>query len=213
MSNFTFTETASGLCLNGAGPESLVSLLAELDALLGTLGVDLDTVLGPGIAPDEVRTAMAAVDLVPPDELIVWYGWHNGLRLNDEGKYLGEAPFVYQADVDWSVRSYRYCIREMVPMGLWAEGWFCMESDRGLAAFCSGNPEDLPLLRREASDTYDFVEESTAHQVVSLSTMVALWIQAIEAGLIWPVIEHGQLTWESDGPGLVAMDAGRFFLF
>jgi hypothetical protein len=71
MSNFTFTETASGLCLSGAGPERLVSLLAELDALLGILGVDLDTVLSPGVAPDEVRTAMAAVDLVPPDELIV----------------------------------------------------------------------------------------------------------------------------------------------
>jgi hypothetical protein len=213
MAKFKFTETASGLCLEGAGPERLASVLSELDELLGSLGVDLDTVLEPGISPEKVDAAMASVGLVPPEELVVWYGWHNGLRVNDQGKYLGEPPFVYQADVDWSVRKYRYRVRESVPMGLWAEGWFCMESDRGLAAFCSGNPEDLPLLRREASDTYDFVEESTAHQVVSLSTMVALWIQAIESGLIWPVIELGQLTWGSDGPGLVAMDAGRFFLF
>jgi hypothetical protein len=212
MSKFIFTETESGACLEGAGPVRLASLLSELDELLGTLGVDLDTVLEPGIAPDEVRTAMAAVDLIPPDELIVWYGWHNGLRLNDEGKYLGFAPFVDQADVDWSVDTYQYAIRETVPMGLWAEGWFCMESDRGLAAFCSGNSEDLPLLRREQVEEYDFLEESTEHQIVSLSTMVALWIQAIEAGLIWPMIELGQLTWGRDGPGLVAMDAGRFIL-
>jgi hypothetical protein len=88
-----------------------------------------------------------------------------------------------------------------------------MESDRGLAAFCSGNPGDLPLLRREDFDSFHFLQESTAHQVVSLSTMVALWIEAIKAGLAWPMIELGQPTWGYDGPGLVAMDAGRAFLF
>lgn len=212
MSKFTFIETELGLCLDGAGPAKLDSLLRELDHVLAALDVDLNLVLDPGIAPDLVREAFAQVGLVPPEELIVWYGWHNGLRVDAQGKYLGLTPFVAQADVDWSIANYRYQLREAVPMGLWAEGWLCMESDRGLSAYCSRNPGDLPLLRRVDFEAFDFLEESSAHQIVSLSTMVALWIDAIEAGLVWPIIELGQLAWGYDGPALLAMDAGRCFL-
>ncbi len=95
----------------------------------------------------------------------------------------------------------------------WAHGWFSIEQGHGLAVYCSGDPAALPLIRRHWTEAFDFLEESNAHQSVSLSTVVALWIQAIEAGVTWPQVEMGHLDRGFDGPALVAMDAGRFILF
>jgi hypothetical protein len=210
--NFTFSETPLGTCLDGASPERLALLLAELDNLLATMGVNLDTVLQPGITPAEVRAAFATVNLVPPDELLVWYGWHNGLRVDSNNKYLGLSPFVAQADLDWSIRGYQYDLAEIIPAGLGLPNWFGIESDRGLAVYCSGNPADLPLVRRPEAEIYDVLEESADHQIVSLCTMVAWWIQALEHGAARPSTELGQLDWIYDGARLAEIDGGKWIL-
>jgi hypothetical protein len=212
MPKHRFIDTPLGVCLDGAGPQKLAALLAELDELLATMGVNLDTVLQPGISAGEVRDTLATVDLIPPDELLVWYGWHNGLRVDANNKYLGLSPFVAQADLDWSIGRYQYDVADMIPLGLWMPKWLCIESDRGMAIHCSGNPTDLPLIRRPDAEIYDFLEESSEHQIVSLSTMVAMWIQALEEGIVWPVYSDGFLEWGFDGERLVEMDGGRCIL-
>lgn len=214
MSEFTFVETSSGLQLRDAGPSRLTALLRDFDQLLAGIGVDLDTVLAPGLSAPEVRRLFASVDLIAPDELVVWYGWHNGLRVSTENTYLGLSPFVLPADLAWSIADYRYQLAETVPIGLWSSGWLCMESDGGaLAVYCSGNAADLPRIRRQHVEAYDFLEQSADHQIVSLCTMVALWMDALRARAIWPRLNGGFLEWEIDGPKLVAMDSGRLILF
>jgi hypothetical protein len=210
-SKFTFLETASGLCLEDAGPTKLASLLKELDKLLGTFGIDLDELMEPGINEDEIRAGFAEVGLVAPEELVVLYRWHNGVRDFEVGRLYGHPPFFFQSSLETAVWDTRYNLAEMSPEW-WASGWFSIEQSHGLAVYCTGDPEALPLIRRHWTEAFDFLEESTSHQTVSLSTMVALWIDAIAAGLTWPVIEMGHLTWGFDGPGIVAMDAGRLIL-
>ena len=176
------------------------------------MGVDLDSVLAPGIGPDEVRRGFGSIGLVAPEELIVWYGWHNGVRLTPGDKYVGLPPFVVQANLDWSISNYRYQVSEGIPAGVWAENWFCMESDRGLAAYCSGNATDLPLLRREQVEEYDFLDASIAHQIVSLCTMVSWWIEALSIGAVRPIHDRGRPAWAYQGDLLTSIDHGTYIL-
>jgi hypothetical protein len=212
MTNTKVITTLKGLCIDDASPTKLALLLREFDGKLAEFGVNLDTVLASGITPEEVHETFAAVDLVPPDELVVWYGWHNGLRLGADNRYVGMSPFAAHANLDWSIANYRYKLAEAVPAGLWAEKWLCVESDRGLAVYCSGNPTELPLLRREEVEEYDFVEPSTDHQIVSLCTMVAWWIEALDVGAAHPSDVQGRLAWTYDAVRLMSIDRGTLIV-
>jgi hypothetical protein len=57
---------------------ALASLLEQLEEVLRAFGAPVADALQPGLPDDAVRAALAAEGLGAPEELIVWWGWHNG---------------------------------------------------------------------------------------------------------------------------------------
>ena len=56
-------------------PGRLETLIGEL----GTLGSPIGRYLRPGRSVAELRATLGALDLVPPEELVDWYAWHDGV--------------------------------------------------------------------------------------------------------------------------------------
>ena len=64
----------------GSSPELLRRLLIQIEGTINEMGVNIDAWFQPGLAEDEVRGRLEEVGLECPDELVVWFGWHNGYR-------------------------------------------------------------------------------------------------------------------------------------
>ncbi len=57
----------------------LVSVLNELEAAWRNCGAPIADALAPGLEPEQIDALTAAADLVVPNGLKLWWGWHNGL--------------------------------------------------------------------------------------------------------------------------------------
>jgi cell wall assembly regulator SMI1 len=61
-------------------PQRLRDALRRADDVLARAGAPVVRGLQPGLGADEVRDQMASLGLTAPDDLLVWFGWHNGYR-------------------------------------------------------------------------------------------------------------------------------------
>ena len=71
---------------------ALSSLLAALDGRLREFGAPAVAALRPGATPDVVRTVLAREGLAAPDDLVAWWGWHDGV----EGPVVPDGPGVVE---------------------------------------------------------------------------------------------------------------------
>jgi len=71
-------QTSDGPMALHSTPQLLRKLLLNLEAECRRAGIDVDSWLKPGIDESEVRLALSGAGLSCPDELVIWYGWHNG---------------------------------------------------------------------------------------------------------------------------------------
>lgn len=55
-------------------------LLSALERSWRVVGAPIADCLAPGLPPDEIDSLSAAVGLVLPEGLRIWWGWHNGIR-------------------------------------------------------------------------------------------------------------------------------------
>jgi hypothetical protein len=211
MSGNEIMELPEGWQLRDASPQRLKSLLADFDTALASVGVDVDSVLAPGITESEVRSGFQSMGLVAPDELVVWFGWHNGLGAASGKTWAGLPPFMSQASLDWMTDRYRYHIEEAVPAGVWVAGWVSLDDTKDVAAFCSGDAAASPIVR--VFDLELFPPEPSAEgQVLSLCTMISWWVAAIQTGMATPTTAYGDLAWDYDNKRLMELDKGTMLL-
>lgn len=198
----TLRQTPSGPMLESASPALLAELLASYESRLKALGIPLDDWLAPGLPEKAVRTELGRVGLVAPDELVVWFGWHNGRSPNVPREVsvhalpdfpplsLSEAVNGYVRDVLHfeapSVLPGQDPVRdEYFQFGV-TQGWMrLIDSVYGCAIECVDSPAQVPRLRSANEDFFDSAPEGF-YQAVSLCTLVSWWLESIDSGaFVW----------------------------
>jgi hypothetical protein len=175
---FEFERTQSGpWALVGAGPDRLASLLREFESLVD--GASSPARLNPGLAEGEVQQQFAAAGLTCPEELVVWFGWHNGYPANDRGASF-TTPSIRTESLEFLLS------RGMVNN----TSWMSMGNGPGQIVVDTGTPrgellrvahleEDLPFYPGIKEDDLD-------GRTASLSTLVAWWIIGVkQGGYLW----------------------------
>lgn len=73
-------KTSDGWTVDNASPSLLVELLDELARCAADAGAPLHDVLQPGLSRQQVVDGLGQLGLAAPEELVAWWGWHNGSR-------------------------------------------------------------------------------------------------------------------------------------
>ncbi|MEO6116793.1 MAG: hypothetical protein ABIP33_10440 [Pseudolysinimonas sp.] len=181
-------QTPVGPSVVGASAHLLAELLIAFEESLREQGLPVDDYLRPGASPDDVRAIFDRFNLVAPDEVVTWFGWHDGRRPIRES-YLTLPMFQAWSleDVDLNRRARA----RVQPFGLTKEDWDpswvqIMGDHNGLAVRCSGGPPDVPLVRALEKASPNTLADYTATQVVSLCAPVTWWIEGLRSGrYVW----------------------------
>ncbi len=133
-------ETADGLSVRGPSPELLAGLLQEFEHELSRAGVPVEQALSPGLERDQVGGIFDHLGLPVPDEIAVWFGWHNGVTsLPLWGKAFPRFEF-YPIEVVES----RYAREGGQPLGYsdreWNPNWIHLLGDNNGMAIECGEP-------------------------------------------------------------------------
>ena len=105
-----YIATPHGPLVEGASPELLRELLEQYEEKLVALGAPVRETMLPGIGRDEVESKLALRGLACPDEIAVWFGWHNGY--NRAGMRHPGIPLIFNASLDRSLKAYDDSTRE-----------------------------------------------------------------------------------------------------
>jgi hypothetical protein len=193
--------TPEGPKVEGASASLLKRLLTLLEAELVKQGVPVAEYMSPGARKSEVEAAFGKCGLVPPDEAIVWFGWHNG----PTGE--GNSERVFPRFNFWSLED---CVRDYLEPGgqpkgygprLWNPDWINLMGDGNGVALDCGKPASHPPLVRALSLGREFGTQAgeIGNQVVSLCTPVTWWIDAFRRG--WYQWDREQTGWDwENGP-------------
>lgn len=176
--------------------DDLAQLLIRLEDVLVSNRVPVVDRLAPGLHEKAVRELLGTLGMDPPDDLLTWFGWHNGLVWRGD-----EQP----GDV-FLVRWIPYSLSEAIaeyhdqPVGRepwqWHPDWLPIahlrNADR-LAVCCGSDAGDRGLVR-VVSGVERFWHDPPARTTIS---DLAAWLaQAVEAGH-WAYEAHDHV-WSAD---------------
>jgi hypothetical protein len=190
--------TPAGPSVEGASSELLSELLQELETELRDAGVPVDAAFRPGTSAPQLRAAFALAGVAVPDEIVVWFGWHDGVNRPIGNRVL---PIFEMWSSEETIQ--KYVNPNGAPKGSeawqWNPEWLHFVGDNnGIAVSCGSGPEAAPLVRRiSAGLDYGTQAGDTLHQVVSLCTPVTWWIESMRNGWYkWDRRLHGW-DWET----------------
>jgi hypothetical protein len=196
----TFIQTPDGPMLTGSSPDLLQTLLIRYEEVLTSLGGPVADTMNPGLGSFEVEIKLRSRGLSCPDELLVWFGWHNGVML--EGLRTAGIPGLFPAGLDACLAAYdqsRSELEDYVELDLdyeslaygATEGWLRLQSiSESIAVECARDGASPPRTRWA---NLDFTDPTYAgrFRAVSLCTTVARWIESAEAGAFeWRPTDH-----------------------
>ena len=151
--------------------------------------------LAPGASAHRVREVLSEVGLDPPDDLLTWFAWHNGIAWRGDER-LGHAFLVHWIpySIDEAVAEYRN-----QPVGTepweWHPDWLPIahlrNADR-LGAYCGANTQQRGQVR-QVSGTERFWTDPPAR--TRLHELVTWLTDAVEAGH-W-VYEVSEFAWSA----------------
>ncbi|MDN4598589.1 hypothetical protein [Leifsonia virtsii] len=176
----TTYRASDGLTVEAASPELLSELLGALSFETRRLGIPVDDSLNPGIGRQQIVDGLGEIGLTPPEEALVWWGWHNGLKF---GAY--RSPALDQISLETSVGMFK-----TMPLGLadyeWNPDWIVLAggSPAGMAINCDTRLA-LPHVRGVDGISGTQAGDVT-NQVVSLCTPVTWWLLARAKGWTFP---------------------------
>ena len=173
--------TEDGPTVVGAGPDLLRRLLTELERELAAQAVPVDLLL-PGVDGGEVRRSLQKAGRDAPDEIVVWFEWHNGVRPDADGDYVHVLP---RFDL-WSLRTVVETEPDL-PYGKedweWDPDWVQLAGDHNGLIYKGKRDPALPALIR-AMDPIATAAHNAQQQAVSLCTPVTWWIDELRKGWI-----------------------------
>jgi len=184
------TETEFGPTVTPNSPAVLRQLLDEFEDIVRAQGAPVDGHLAPGISRETLTEQLGSVGLAPPEELVTWFAWHNGLRPTFGGKLRVDClpPFITPSALDTAIERYYTDADADHEDGRWdaAPGWLMLDNTvNRLAVHCGGDPNSPPLIRAVDMENPLWAEHSS-QQAISLCTAVSHWIRALELGVyVW----------------------------
>jgi hypothetical protein len=154
--------------------------------------------------------------LACPDEIVVWFGWHNGVRLVN-GRRWGGIPLFLPHSLDESLhiydlnraeleRAYEEGVDyELATYGA-GEGWIQLDPlSESIAVECISSGPQPPRVRWANADFAD-PYFSGKFRAVSLCTVVSSWIESAGRGAFsWIQSEH---RWQVHGEHLLTARTG-----
>ncbi|MGE3193888.1 MAG: hypothetical protein AB7K08_10515 [Microbacteriaceae bacterium] len=195
--NLSEVDTPDGSMLVGASAGVLADLLARLENEMAAAGAPTEA-LAPGIAPERCREVLRPIEGSIPEEVEVWFQWHNGM--------LGgtRQPRLLRGLDFWSAEQAASADQSGgLPFGEaeweWDPRWFRLTGDNyGLIVTTDQRPH--PLVRRWNPEIGTSpLHEPSPLQVVSLCTPVARWIEAIRER--WWIWDPRTDAWDYDPGG------------
>jgi hypothetical protein len=161
----------------------VAELLRRLEQKLSEAGVDVGAALAPGLAEDSVRSMLQGRGMEPPEELVSWYTWHNGLTSanpdNGEGRLLLWEPYsLNRALEEWSRQDRGDAVWQ------WHPTWLPIARTGGAARMAVDcTPPQGPLATvRLAEPEAGLFDETQIASVTGLHTIVQWWIDALATG-------------------------------
>lgn len=190
--------TSHGPSVDGASPALLQELLEAFQDALAHQGVPVERFLSPGTSPERVRSRLNDIGLRAPDELVAWFGWHDG------PKRMPGSASVLPRFLFWSLDEAisMHVSPRGQPKGTedwqWNPAWLQIMGDgNGLAIHCAEDPTEPPLVRALTMDgEYGTQPKKTLRQVVSLCTPVAWWTEAVSEN--WYRWDAKSQLWDID---------------
>jgi len=174
--------------------QELASLLSELEKRLREYHAPIAEAFRPGAQPEHLRAALSAAGLEPHDDLVVWWGWHDGAEAVPPGSITSSTTslispwFMPTLEDAIRLRRERHLILrevdeeyEAVNLGaLFPQSWLPVATTELGSDLCAdtaaAGPAPLHTISKE-------VEVSLNH-FESLSEFVALILYAFEQGLV-----------------------------
>ena len=194
-------EVADGLSVDGASAELLERLLPEFEMELRRAGVAVDECFAPPIGRSTVAAAFERLALPLPEEVVTWFGWHDGVVDLTWMKAFPKFEFYSLENV-----VDRYLNERGWPKGhedwQWNPEWIQLLGDNnGLAIECLPPSDVSPRVRPLSHDGEWGTQPDNGYaQVVSLCTPVTWWIESLRAGEYTWYPEHRAWDWDFGKP-------------
>ena len=181
------TETEFGPSVTPNSPAVLRQLLDEFEDIVRAQGAPIDGHLAPGLSREVIAEKLDTIGMRPPDELVTWFAWHNGLQQPPGGRLRADClpPCLIPSTLDSALERYYTDADADHEEGRWdvAPGWLMLDHTMdGLAIHCGDDPTRAPLVRAVNMENPLWAEHSS-QQVVSLCTAVSYWIRSLELGV------------------------------
>jgi hypothetical protein len=174
-----------------------LALLNRFEDAVRATGAGVAGLLAPGISEAQVRAELAVIGMEPAQELVTWFGWHNGLttahpETTGDGCLLRWCPLSLRESIDeW----------QRMPRGpelwQWKPTWLPIGLFGGpqrLAVDCTPPQARLATVR-EAVPEFGYFDESQVPSVTGFATVVGWWLEALEQGWYTFVPEANAWDW------------------
>jgi len=196
----SITVTAEGPAVENPSPALLAHLLGEFEVESRAHVGHADGAL-PGLPRTEVTNAFADIGLVPPEELIVLFGWHNGVSVGHPSPFprLGFTPLAELCrNYTSRQRMFEQFDEDDLQYVTWGAGpgWFpLVPTQYMLAVDCTREPDMAPRVRFTDIEFDELETPRRSGQIVSLCTLVTWWITGMRSGAhTW---NDGTQYWET----------------
>ena len=178
-------------------PEDFLALLDRFEDRVRATGAGVTGLLAPGIPEAQVRAELAEIGMEPAQELVTWFGWHNGLTTATP-KSLGDGCLIR-----WCPLSLRESIEEWQRQDRGTEPWQWKPTwlpvglfggPQRLAVDCTPPQAHQATIRMTSPEAMLF-DESEVPSVIGFATVVGWWLEAIEQGWYYFVPEADAWDW------------------
>jgi hypothetical protein len=157
----------------------LAELLDEFQDLLIQQGFPVDGAFNDGIGESEVRNRLARINLTPPDELLVWFKWHDGQPLPPIPPLARATSIQSFLSIDHAIDEYLDEPEIGVNDGAWHPDWLLIGTH--LAVSCGESTTTAPLIRAVYPDVRTEPHDKF-YVRRSLCAPVQYWIENLKAG-------------------------------
>jgi hypothetical protein len=162
----------------------LLELLENYERELALIGIQLSQRLRPGLTSSSiVETVETELGFTPTEELVTWFGWHDGFRPPVGGQApIQVIPFIRPSSLQGAVDKYRIGQSLGKLAWYWAPHWLMIEDGlHGYSVSCEEIPAKTPIVRFVDEDNPPLKPQYRAG-ALSLCTLVTWWLELLRNG-------------------------------
>jgi hypothetical protein len=175
--------------------EELRPLLAELEERLRNHGAPVAEALRPGAPPERVRAALEDDGLRAHEDLVTWWGWHDGAEAGDVAGLADGPGIFFRPETTLVGPWHAISLADALRIRRWYREHGLMETSVPVLHF-----EGQPVLCAASADGALFVVDEgvprdAPPQFLSLADFVHMVLRLFDEGLVVPHPEYPAVPW------------------